>query len=105
MTSSSGRQSITTLAQPVRAACSAAMAGRSAGFGTGHRIRGPSITVGVKIDRLTFGKSETADSQYRHNTTYSFGQPPNARFATCSSSGRELPLAAWTAIPLATVLR
>jgi hypothetical protein len=36
---------------------------------------------------------------------YSCGHPPNARFATCSSSGRELPLAAWTAIPLATVLR
>ncbi|GGN85116.1 hypothetical protein GCM10010112_65160 [Actinoplanes lobatus] len=31
-------------------------------FGTGHRIRCPSITVGIEIDRLAFRKSETPDS-------------------------------------------
>jgi aminoglycoside phosphotransferase (APT) family kinase protein len=38
-------------------------------FRTGHRVRGPSITVGIKIDRLAFGKSETADPQHCHRTT------------------------------------
>jgi hypothetical protein len=38
-------------------------------FGTGHRIRGPPVTVGIKIDRLAFGKTETADSQRCHHIT------------------------------------
>jgi hypothetical protein len=54
-------------------------------FGTGHRIRGPTIAVGVKIDRLTFGKSETAHSQYCHNTT-PHHMPPTVDVQDATSS-------------------